>query len=168
MDSPSSTVKQDEQHSPHRKRHRDTHAASRLHDKERRREIFRERTSREHRSDQDERRRHHHHHSSSSSSSLKLHHRTREEKDADGSRRSKRSRHSHEESRRHRDKLNDARPAGEQDGGLWVEKSTTTERLEVDVPKVETTKPKRDAWMEESGMEVDYTQRGARKTRGRV
>ncbi|KAF3199455.1 hypothetical protein TWF106_003779 [Orbilia oligospora] len=117
--------------------------------------------------------RHHkrHHHRSSSS---------RHDRDRDHDRHrhhssSNRSRHSHhdEDSSRRREKRKrddkpgdipeEEIPEGE---GLWVEKEVGGEEpVEKGLPRPKLDSPalKRDSWMEESGIDVEYLQRGAKK-----
>ncbi|RVD84356.1 uncharacterized protein DFL_006108 [Arthrobotrys flagrans] len=120
---------------------------------------------------EDRHHRHRHHHRSSSS---------RHDRDRDHDRHrhhssSKRSRHSHHDedgSRRREKRKRDDMPGDipeeeELEGeGMWVEKEAGDEDpVEKDIPKPTTDSPplKRDSWMEESGINVEYLQRGVKK-----
>ncbi|EWC48434.1 hypothetical protein DRE_02203 [Drechslerella stenobrocha 248] len=157
-----------------RKRHRDRdddHSERR----HRRRETAEERdgSTEKHRSHRegDSEERHHkhgHHHRSSSS---------RHDRDRDRHRHhhsSKRSRHSHDDDgskrreKRNRDGATDDTPEdnANEGEGAWVEKMPSPQPIE----DTEPTNPapgkpalKRDAWMEESGIDIEYVQRGAKK-----
>ncbi|KAK6544338.1 hypothetical protein TWF694_001038 [Orbilia ellipsospora] len=126
---------------------------------------------------EDRNRRHRHHHSSSS----------KHDRDADKDRDrdhdrswhhgSRRSRHSHRDDddsrrgdKRKRDDRSNKTPEEDlEEGegeGMWVEKGATPEPIvETSTAKPGSEKPalKRDAWMEESGIDVEYLQRGEKK-----
>ncbi|KAK6531432.1 hypothetical protein TWF281_008237 [Arthrobotrys megalospora] len=114
--------------------------------------------------------RHRHHRSSSS----------RHDRDRDHDRHrhhtsSKRSRHSHhdeDDSRRREKRKRDGEPDDipeeelEEGEGMWVEKEAGgDEFVEKSAPKPTSDEPalKRDSWMEESGIDVEYLQRGVKK-----
>ncbi|EPS36709.1 hypothetical protein H072_9724 [Dactylellina haptotyla CBS 200.50] len=120
---------------------------------------------------EDRHRRHRHHHRSSSS---------RHDRDCDddrhrhhSSKRSRHSRHDDDDSRRRdrhkRDDKPDQIPKEDieaESEGMWVEKTASpAPTVETSASKTVSDGPplKRDAWMEESGIDVEYTQRGERK-----
>ncbi|KAK6335515.1 hypothetical protein TWF696_002288 [Orbilia brochopaga] len=168
-------------------RHRDHHDRKRHRDRDddngerrhRRRETEDERdpSTENHRShregdSEDRHHRHGHHHRSSSS----RHDRDRD-RDRDRHRHhhsSKRSRHSRDDDdsrRRERRKREDnpddiAEEDPDEGEGMWVEKAATPpSTVESQPAKPPSDEPvlKRDAWMEESGIDVEYLQRGVKK-----
>ncbi|KAF3932285.1 hypothetical protein ABW19_dt0204963 [Dactylella cylindrospora] len=162
-----------------RKRHRDRDDEDggrrhrrRENDEERDRSSERHKSRREGDSEEDGHHRHRHHRSSSS----------RHDRDRDNDRHrhrhhhsSKRSRHSHDNNdsrrreKRKRDEKSEDIPEEEEevDSGedMWVEKDLVTEATTETAPIPTSDKPavKRDAWMEESGIDVEYLQRGVKK-----
>lgn len=101
--------------------------------------------------DKDRERKHRHHHRSS--------HRSRDDHDRDGER--DRDEHRHKRSRKSRD----AEDEGDRRGSKHLKTSDAHEDLPIpddEVPKA--PKAARDSWMEApSAMDIDYTQRGAKK-----
>ncbi|KAF3929297.1 hypothetical protein AA313_de0207953 [Arthrobotrys entomopaga] len=180
MDSASSRNSDSRRRDHHeRKRHRerDDEDSERRH--RRRGDDERDRSDDKHRShrdgdSEDRHHRRHHHHSTSSR------HDRDKDRDRDHDRHrhhsSKRSRHSHREdddSRRGDKRTRDDRSKEvpeedlEHEGdGMWVEKGASPEPV-VDTstakPSTETPALKRDSWMEESGIDIEYLQRGEKK-----
>lgn len=149
MSSKSDGTELEQASSPRSKRSREHEGRSR--EKDRRRTRSRDRSHRHHRSKSRERRQHH--------SSSTRHHRSddRNDKHSHGHR-SKRSKHSQHDTRDDTERdITDAT-----NDGMWVEKSISTNSPEAIGTTTHGSKLKRDAWMEESGIDIDYTQRGAR------
>ncbi|KAF3930439.1 hypothetical protein ABW20_dc0104325 [Dactylellina cionopaga] len=159
-----------------RKRHRERDDDEDVERRHRKRETEdRDRSGDKHKShregdSEDGHHRHRHQHRSSSS---------RHDRDRDQDRHkhhnSKRSRHSHNddndskrrEKRKGDDKAGDIPKGDPETGeGMWVEKAATPEpTIETNVPKPSTDGPtlKRDAWMEESGIDVEFLQGRSKK-----